>query len=327
MALARNMSTGAPAHIASALMRSGMSIENLRALSPLTEDAQKVIDNAVVQVGMDRLVIAADILAAGLTFNLTDPLSVLEVQWDSANRAGSARRVMNPSARGENQLPDRLPNRIPVYLTTDDFNMGIRLLKASERAGMPLDVTQVGNATRNVNEAIEDATINGAGVQQDGYTTPGLLNAPGANHFGYSGGTSWNTASGEVILANVMGMIAEAQTAKKWGPYNLYLPTSYGNAVNADFKANGSLTILQRIQALPQIASVKVADQLPADRTILMQMTSDVVDMIYGMAPTVIPWTSVDGFVLYWMVMAVMVPRVRADYNGASGIVVGNLTV
>jgi hypothetical protein len=42
-----------------------------------------------------------------------------------------------------------------------------------------------------------------------------------------------------------------------------------------------------------------------------------------GQAPTVIPWTSADGFTLYWMVMAIVVPRVRSDFDGNSGIVVG----
>jgi hypothetical protein len=52
-------------------------------------------------------------------------------------------------------------------------------------------------------------------------------------------------------------------------------------------------------------------------------MTSDVLEMVYGQPPTVIPWTSIDGFTLYWLVMAIMIQRVRSDYDGNSGIVVG----
>ena len=39
-----------------------------------------------------------------------------------------------------------------------------------------------------------------------------------------------------------------------------------------------------------------------------------------GQPPTVIPWTSLDGFTLYWLVMAIMIQRVRSDYDGNSGI-------
>jgi hypothetical protein len=56
----------------------------------------------------------------------------------------------------------------------------------------------------------------------------------------------------------------------------------------------------------------------------LVQMTSDVVEMINGQPPTVIPWTSLDGFTLYWLIMAVMVQRVRSDYDGNSGVYLGS---
>jgi hypothetical protein len=52
-------------------------------------------------------------------------------------------------------------------------------------------------------------------------------------------------------------------------------------------------------------------------------MTDDVVQMVNGQAPTVIPWTSLDGFTLHWVVLAIMVQRVRSDYDGNSGIYLG----
>jgi hypothetical protein len=55
----------------------------------------------------------------------------------------------------------------------------------------------------------------------------------------------------------------------------------------------------------------------------LVQMTSDVIDMVVGQYPTVIPWTSLDGFTIHNLVMAILIPRVRSDYNGDSGIVIG----
>ena len=53
-----------------------------------------------------------------------------------------------------------------------------------------------------------------------------------------------------------------------------------------------------------------------------MQMTSDVADIIIGQEPTVIPWTSLDGFMIHNLVMAIMIPRVRSDADGNSGICV-----
>ncbi len=58
----------------------------------------------------------------------------------------------------------------------------------------------------------------------------------------------------------------------------------------------------------------------------LVQMTDDVVQLVQGQSPTVIPWTSLDGFTLYWLVMAIAVPRVRSDYDGNSGVFIGTKT-
>ena len=301
-----------------------MSIGALRALTPFTENAQKVIDTAVVKVGLERLAVAKEILSEGLIYSLPNPLSVMEVQWDQQSKAGGAIRVMNPKARGENGLLDRRPKRIPVYITMDDFNIGVRSFQMSQRIGTPIDVSLVEEATRRVNEAIEDATINGAGVQVDGYSTYGILTAPNANTSTLT--ATWVTTTGDNIVSDTLVMIGKLQADKKFGPYTLFVGTTVSNHLNTDFKANGTLTIKQRLEQIEaggRNLKIVVADQMPATTVVLMQMTSDVVDMISGQSPTVVPWTSPDGFTLYWAVMAIMVPRVRDDYDGNSGIVIG----
>lgn len=303
-----------------------LSIAKLRALSPLSDKAQVLVDKAVLNVGLQRLVITADLMAAGLTMPLADPLSVTQVEWESISKVGGAQRTMSPSARGENQLPDRKINRVPIYLTTDDFNIPIRTLKMSQRVGIPLDTTLVEQATRRVNEAVEDATINGAGLTVAGYTAPGLLNAPNANTQSITV-AAWSTAPvGSTVLAETLLMIGKLQADFKYGPYRMYVGTAIGNALTTDYSVLNAqgLTIRDRLLKIDALEAIKVADQMPAATVILMQMTSDVAQVIVGQPPTVIPWTSLDGFTLFWLVMAIMVPRVRSDYDGNSGIVIGS---
>lgn len=317
-----------PNHIAQALLRSNLSISGLRALSPLSDRAQILVDQTVVNVGMERLVVTADLLARGLTYPLSDPLSVTQIEWEVVEQTGGAQRTMSPSARGENQLPKRDVRRLPVYLTTDDFSIGIRTLKMSQRVGQPLDTTLVEQATRRVNEAIEDSVINGVDFNVAGYSTPGLLSAPGANTHSLTDWTLSGT-TGETIRGEIMAMIEKAQGDKKYGPYVLYVGTAISNKLTADFKANGNDSILSRLQEIQAGGAnleIKSADLMPVKTAVLVQMTSDVIQIVDGQRPTVIPWTSVDGFTLHWMVMAIMIPRVRADYNDASGIVIGTWT-
>lgn len=328
---------GAPNYIAQLLLR-GLSIPEMRALSPLEENAQRIVDQAVVEVGVERLQLAADVLAEGLTFPVADPLSVMEVQWESIDKVGGAQRTMAPQARGEYQLPDRKILRVPVYLTTDDFSINIRTLKASQRIGQPIDTTLVKQATRRVNEAIEDAFINGAGLTIGGNDTTvsntyGILTEPNINNTSLS--VDWtgpNTVgtTGPDIVNDILAMIDILQADFKFGPYNLYIGTKAGNLFAGDYKTLGDLTIQQRveqIQAGGRGIRVRIADRMPGSSTgvqsALIQMTDDVVDMVTGQAPTVIPWTSLDGFTLFWLVMAIQIPRVRSDYNGNSGICTG----
>lgn len=316
-----------------------LSIPALRALSPLSDKAQVLVDKAVVEVGLERLVFAADLMAEGLTTPLDDPLSVMQLEWEQVSKVGYAQRTMSPSARGENQLIDRRVKRLPIYCTTDDFSVGIRTLKASQRVGTPLDTTQIKQATRRVNEAIEDAslfgatTIDGSTLTVAGFSAPGLLTAPNANTQALS--VDWTAANvvgttGPAMVNDVLAAISKAQTDKKFGPFNLYIGTNAGNVIEGDFKVNTIGTIRERLENITaggRNIRVRVADQMPNAATgnqfALVQMTSDVAEMVVGQPPTVIPWTSLDGFTLYWLVLAIMVQRVRDDYEGNSGIVIG----
>jgi hypothetical protein len=314
---------------------------SFRALAPLMDKAQVAIDNAVVEVGLQRLTFAADIMAAGLTYNLTDPLSIAQLEWSTINKIGAAQRTMSPSARGENKAPNIVPNRLPIYLTTDQFEIDIRTLKTSQRVGTPLDTTIVKQCTRAVNEAIEDAAINGATtldgqtLADSGYTAPGLLNAPNAATQTLTA-AAWTTVPvGSTVFAEVMSMIGKLQSNKKFGPYRLYVGTQIGNALDNDYNQTNNaqgLTIRQRLLQIDALEAVRVADLLPAgngaspsigNKVALVQMTHDVIDMVVGQPPTVIPWTSLDGFAIHNLVMAIMIPRVRSDQSNQSGICIG----
>lgn len=319
------------------------SVENefaFRSLAPLQDKAQVVIDRAVVEVGLQRLTIAADIMAAGLTYNLTDPLSITQLEWNTISKIGAAQRTMTPSARGETQLPVVTPNRLPIYLTTDKFEIDIRTLKMSQRLGTPLDTTVIKQKVRAVNEAIEDAVINGATTLdgQDlavgGYTAKGLLNAANVNTQSLTAAAWTTTPNGTTIFSEVMQMITKLQADKKFGPYRMYVGTQISNTLDTDYSTatNTVTTIRQRLLQIESLEAIRTADLLSSgngatpsigNKVILVQMTSDVVDMVVGQPPTVVPWTSLDGFTIHNLIMAIMIPRVRSDAEGNSGICVG----
>lgn len=309
------------------------NLEQFRSLAPLPKDAQELIDDAVIKVGLDRLVIVADLMAEGLTYPLANWLSVPELYWEKSNRPGAARRTMVPNTRGENQREDRSGTRIPIYATLDEFSIGIRELRASERAGAPLDTSNIEQCTRNVNESFEDAMING-GITVGGNSSPGLLGAPSVNTQAYVDNEAWTAAghNGLDILTDVLNMAQKLRTAKKYGPYNLYIPSAYGTEINKPY-TDGTTTFDKTVrEVLEQQVwggrplRIREADLLPANRTVLVQMTSDVLDVVVGEEPMPISWEHPSGFEFSHVVIGCIVPRVKDTYDGQSGICVGNTT-
>ena len=128
-------------------------------------------------------------------------------------------------------------------------------------------------------------------------------------------------------------MIAKLVANKKRGPYTLYVGTQISAALDMDYDTTSpsqGLTIRERLQKIGGL-TIKTADMIPngnvttgvGAKAVLVQMTRDVLDVVVGMRPTVIPWTSVSGFTFHNMIMSIMVPRVKVDYSGKTGIVQG----
>lgn len=321
-----------------------LSVPGLRSLSPLTDKAQVLVDKVPVMVGLERLSFAALLLTENLRYKLDDPLSITQLEWDQESKIGGARRTMLPTSRGENALIDRIHKRLPIYCTLGDFSMNIRLLKMSERIGAPLDTSTIEQEVRRVNESIEDAciygatTLDGQGLVDSSYSVPGLLTPPGtANNVNLT--VDWTLANvigttGPAMQADVLAMISKANSVNKFGPFALIIGTNAGVTIQGQFVQYQTGTIQQMLESMKfggRNLQIVVADRMPnavgsantVQQIALVQLTNDVAQIVDGQAPTVVPYTSLDGWTLFWTVLAIQIPRFRADYNGQCGIVIG----
>lgn len=303
-----------------------------RALAPLPKYTQEVIDQAVVRIGRQRLQIVEDFLATpGLVVPMPNWLSIPTLTSHKIGEAGNAQVTMTPKSRGERQIMQWTPYTIPIYTVWDDCSFEIREMMAAARVGQPLDTTHIEQATRNVNEKVEDIAINGS-ITVDGNATPGLLDT--TNTQAYGSNEAWTAAghSGQDILQDVLNMVDVLKADKFYGPYNLYYPTTYETKLMQNWSDGTNtfpITIKQRLEQLEfggRNLRCRVADYLPTDRTLLIQMTNNVLDVIVGQAPTTVSWTDGPGWERYFVVLACIVPRIKSDANSNFGICAGNLT-
>lgn len=294
--------------------------------SMLREDEWQEVDKAVMQAARYPLRFVNLLRSRGLIKSLTGGLGVLTSAWYAASEMTPA--TVNLTGRGvvERDLPEMLQFGVPIPIVFKEFNIGKRMLLASRRTGEGIDVTAAGEASRVTAEGIENTFINGAdGVTLNGMRLWGVRNHPNriTDTVTNFGGGAWSTITN--IVPTVNGMInAAMNTGRHYGPYVLFLSTTQYNLAGNTYYTDGSgQTPLQRLRQLANIEAVEHLPDpvLPAGELLLVQLTADVVDGVEAMELQPLEWMSGDGLEIMFKVMAAIAVRVKARYDGKSGLV------
>lgn len=288
----------------------------------LRYDEWKDIDRRVIAVATQRLVGIADLIGRGLTHSLGS-IGVTVAQWERSSDMTEAEADMSGISKGEEDTPAFELQYVPVPIIHKDFRVNIRRLEASRRMGEAIDTVASDIASRRVAEKSEDMLFAGLPIQVDGGTIYGYTTHPHRNTVDLT--LAWDDPSitGQEIVADVEAMLASARADNYYGPFELYIPGTYEGVLDRDYAyASGdNRTIRQRIMQLSGIAGITVADRLADDNVLLIQMTSDVVDLAIARDVNTVQWQVDGGMQERFKVMAVWVPRIKSDFDGKSGIV------
>ena len=338
--------------VATRLMSGGMSINALRTLDVLKKEEWKEFDSAVIEVARKNLGAINDLQAAGLTYNLPNPLGHTVLEWQRMGDMSGAQISMSGVQEDENEGLDFDMLSMPIPIIHKGFNLNIRHLSASRNRGTNLDTTQAELCSRVVSEEIEKILFDGHDVNYGGAGKIfGLTNAPDRKKGVLTGvlgtyaagstavkwtatvsnadarGTEAGALKGEGILNDVMNMVDSLVEDGNYmyGPYVMYVPTDYYMALLKDYKDDSDKTTLSRILELPQITAIRQTHFL-TDEVLMVQMTSDVLDLVNGFAPTLLQWNSHGGMAFHYRVMAIMWPRMKSTRKNQSGIAHFDLT-
>jgi uncharacterized linocin/CFP29 family protein len=298
------------------LLEANLQINALRTNTLLHKDEWELLDRRVVAISAVVLNAIADLRALGLTTNLGG-LGVLVSQYEQVSDMNDANVNMAVEDDDEEDRVNFPLIGVPVPIVSKGFRIDARSLSASRRNGSNIDTTHVDTATRKVAEKLEEIFFVGSTVVQRGQSIYGVTNHPARNII--SGGATWGTATN--IYPNVLAMVAGLQGDNYYGPYRMYLnPAQYIQtwALNA----NTFEPIINTIQRLPGFGpgSVKAANFVPAGQAIMVNMTTDVVDVAIGQDIAPVEWETKGGLVTHYKVLAAMVPRVKSDAAGRSGV-------
>lgn len=288
----------------------------------LMRDEWIEIDTVVQKIARERLVGIDDLTSRGLTYNLTNALGKTVLEYQDMNDPGEANIDMNATVRGRNDAAVFSTNYLPIPIIYADFDISKRQLEASRNSGDPLDTIMVEAATRRVVEKAEDllftdTTFTFGGGSITSYISNSNINAVTLDE-------NWDASgrTGSEIIQDVKDMKQGSIDANHYGPWVLYIPTSYETTLDDDYVSGYPKTIRERILEISGIEAIKTADRLADDTVCMVEMKSTNVRLINGFSPMVVQWGGSGGMVQHFKVMMIQVPQIRADKDGNSGIVV-----
>jgi uncharacterized linocin/CFP29 family protein len=299
----------------------GDSVEVSNAINvnaTLLRDEWVQFDRVVQQVSRERLHVTQMLLGRGLRYALPNALGTMTLDWQQAvgDLVDAEVTMSGLNEATKDQLGFTNVN-MPIPIFHKEWFYNLRHLEAARRNGRNVETSHATEATRKVAELVEKVIFDGLTIA--GSTIYGLKTHPARKTIAM--GTSWLTETGPNIVGDVRSMIdALALPPNNMeGPYVLFVARSYNTALENDYKAESDDSILERIRAIDGITDVVFTNRLTTG-ALLVQMSSDVVEIIDGLAPTMVEWDSHAGFQHNFKIFAIQLPRVRANGDGQTGI-------
>lgn len=290
----------------------------------LRKDEWIHLDQAIIKAAKPRLRYVADLRSAGLTYTVPNGMGTTVMQWETQSDVTGADISMDGLRKSESDRPVFNLQNLPLPIIHKDFAFSARQIATARQSGSPLDTTMAELAGRRVAETVEQLALGTYGTYAfGGGTIYGLTNFTSRN----TRTITAPTASGwtpKTLLNEVLLMKKQSQDDYHYGPWMLYNSVAWDPYLDDDFSAaKGDITLRDRLKKIDGIADVRTLDYLQNNDIILVQRTSDVNRIVIGMDITSVQWPSQGGLQMNYKVMCIIVPQVRADFNGNCGIVHG----
>lgn len=288
----------------------------------LRRDEWKQLDQALLGISESRLGGVQDLIDNGLVYSLGNAMGTTVLEYHDVSDAMEADLTMDGVTRSKGDRVAFSTKYLPIPIIHVDYEINARVLAASRSLGNPLDTTSAERAARKVNAKLEDMLFTNTTYTFGGGTIYSYINHTDRNTVTLS--ENWDAAgkTAAEILADVLSMKQSSIDNYHYGPWMLYIPTAYETQLDEDYDTTTpGTTVRERILKIAGIKGIKVVDTLTANNVLLVQMTSDVVRLVRGMALSNVQWSEEGKFITKYKVMAIQVPQIRSDQAGKSGIV------
>lgn len=282
----------------------------------LRKDEWLELDSAVLETVKTGLIGAQDLMGRGLTKRLGG-LGTLLSGYEQIGDMTAANVSMDADVPGEEDNVEFGDVYVPIPIIYKDFRVSKRKLESSRRMGESIDTSGAKAATRVVRETVESMIFSGHAKQLAGYSILGYTNATYritdtvVGDFG-TAGNAYKTMVKAISAMNALGYN---------GPFMVYLATTqYGETLNLIDPTNARSERDVIKQNIPDILDVKRSFELTDGHMVMVQMTSDVVDLAIAQDITPVQWQEMGGMIYKYRVMTALAPRIKYDANNHTGV-------
>lgn len=282
------------------------------------------IDRAVMDAAYTTpMRLFADLRARGDTIGIPNGMGKTIYEYQRMTDVGPAITSMDGIRESDNDRPHFDLTGIPLPIVHADFQFSARQIAISRTGGAPLDTTMARLKARKCLEEVEKYTAGSQTYKFGGYNIYGYTNFPQRMTQSITAPSSANHAT---TIGEVLSMRKKLMDKGYAGPYRVYMSSTWDTYLDEDYLNTGSRTdtLRQRLMAIAGIGSIETTQWLTGNTIIMVQQTPDVAQAVVGMDVTTLQWPSKGGMMLNFKVMCIMVPLLRADINGITGIVHGS---
>ncbi|MFP4018238.1 MAG: major capsid protein [Bacteroidales bacterium] len=289
----------------------------------LRRDEWKQLDDAVLKVAKERLGGIQDLVDNGLTYNLGNAMGTTVLEWHRSKTDLKAQLSMDGLTRGEGNRPVYDTKYLPIPIIHVDYEINTRELEASRKLGNPISTDAAEEATRTVQEYLEDMLFTDTNYSFGGGEIKSYINYE--DRVVGSLNKAWDDSgtSASQIVDDIMSMKQASIDNKHYGPWMVYIPTAYEVVMDEDYDTSGASTqtIRDRILKIGGIKDIKVIDRMPSDTVLMVELSTKTVRLVRGMGIQNVEWMEHGRFITKYKVMTIQVPHIRSDKNGTTGII------
>jgi len=294
--------------------------QGVRTNSLLRKDEWEKLDAAVLTAATGQLNAIDRLRSTPMLSEKLDSIGVLVSQYTQASQLTRPSVSLSGRAAPDFDRQDFDLVGVPIPVIHKEIQIGARELAASRRGlGAGIDVSHIYEASRVVAQELERIFFLGdANISLNGNILYGVTNQPDVNTGSATGG--FDTLSNQV--PTFRNMIIAAAGDNYFGPYEFWIARTQYNEMALNFYTDGSGDSgLDRIMKMSGVAAVHPSDWMTAGTGLLVTMDPNVLDLQWFQINQVVEWASPDGMAHNFKIMTVAAPRIKADYDGQSGIV------